>query len=85
MHGHKSLLAKPHVALKTYFINFKSRESATVSLQTAFMCSNVQMYLFRAFFGTLWIIILGKGHARAKEIACLASEATRDKLESFAI
>ena len=32
IHGHKSLLAKPHVALGTHFINLKSHDTATVSL-----------------------------------------------------
>ena len=85
MHGHKSLLAKPHVALGTHFINLKSHESATVSLYPTFMCSKVQIYLFWAFFGTLRIIILGKGHARAQIIACLASQGTRNKLDQFGI
>ena len=32
MHGHKSLLTKPHLALGTHFINLKTQQSATVSL-----------------------------------------------------
>ena len=40
---------------------------------------------FGAFFGTLRIIILGKGQARAQIIACLASQGTRDKLDQFEI
>ena len=49
------------------------------------MCSKMQIYLFWPFFGTLRIIILGKGHARAQIIACLASRGTRDKLHQFEI
>ena len=32
MHGHKSLLAKPHVAQPTNGINLKSHDSTAVSL-----------------------------------------------------
>ena len=85
MHGTKSLLGKPHVALGTNFIDLKSHDSATTSLQSTFMCTKMQIYLFWAFFGTLRIIILGKGHARAQIIACLASRGTRDKLHHFEI
>ena len=77
MHGHKLLLAKPHVAQGTNFINLKSFESANVSLYTTFMCSKVQKYLFWALFCTLRTSSLSKGHARSQIIACQASRSTR--------
>ena len=45
----------------------------------------VQIWLFWAFFGTLRIIILVKGHARAQIIACQASPSTRDTFHQFEI
>ena len=85
MYGHKSLLAKPHLALGTHFINLKSHESATVSLESTLLCSNVQILLFGAFFGTLQAITLSKGHARSQIAACQASHSTADKRDQFEI
>ena len=49
------------------------------------MCSKVQISLFWAFFGTLRVIIWGKGHARSQIVACQASRSIEDKLHQFEI
>ena len=85
MHSNKLLLAKPHVAQGTNFINLKSHQSANVSLYTTFMCSKVHILLFWALIRTLRAITLSKGHARSQIDACQASRSTRDKLHQFEI
>ena len=66
-------------------INLKSHESSTVSLQSTFMCSKVNIKLFWVIFCTLHAITQSKGHARSQIVACQGSCSTRDKLHQFEI